>query len=99
MRISLVLALALFLAACGSSKPDTEEPTNTTEEPTTTEDPGTTEEPAVVAPEECEAAGGQVAWDIGDGNVQCPAGTFESSKVSGGVEPGLCCQPTPPDAE
>jgi hypothetical protein len=93
MRTSLVLALSLFLAACGSSKPDTEEPTNTTEEPTTTEEPG------VLTPQECEAAGGQVAWDIGDGSVQCPAGTFESSKVSGGVEPGLCCQATPADAE
>lgn len=88
MRTPLTLALSLFLAACGgSSKPDTTTP------------PDEPAEAAVVTPEECEAAGGTVAWDIGDGSVQCPDGSFESSKVSGGVEPGLCCKPLPDNAE
>ena len=95
MRTTLAIAFSMFLAACGSSKPDTEEPTttNTTEEQPAEEQPA--EEAAAVTPEECEASGGQVVGDIGDGNVQCPAGTFESSKVSGGVEAMLCCQPAP----
>ncbi|KAB2896270.1 MAG: hypothetical protein F9K40_14795 [Kofleriaceae bacterium] len=96
MRTVLLVALVTaFAAACGgSSKPDTTEPT------TTGDTPPPAEAPNVVTPEACEASGGTVAWDIGDGSVQCPGGTQESSKVSGGVEPALCCQPaTPAPAE
>jgi hypothetical protein len=98
MRTSLGFALALFLGSCGGSKPDAKTPTNdtTAEEPST--DPAPDEE-GVVTAAECEAAGGTVAWDIGDGSVQCEAGFFESSKVSGGVEAGLCCKQLPDNAE
>ena len=90
MRTSLtfILTLTLALAACGGkSKPDTT--TTTTEDTSKTPD----ESPAMVTPEECESTGGTVAWDIGDGSVKCPEGTAEASKVSGGVEAGLCCKP------
>ncbi len=100
LRTSLVaLSLALSAAACGgSSKPEPVPPDNTGSGEPADPDP-TPEEPATVTAQECEASGGTVAWDIGDGSVQCPAGTVESSKVSGGVEAGLCCQPPADGAE
>ena len=99
MRIAS-LALAVALAACGGkSNPEPTPTDNTTTDVPNDTPADPTGEPAAVTPEECEASGGQVAWDIGDGSVQCPAGTYETSKVSGGVEAGLCCAPTPANAE
>ena len=99
MRTSIALALGLLLAACGGSdKPDT----TTTPEPveqTDPTEPTDVTEPGAMTAAECESAGNQVAWDIGDGSVACPAGTTEVGKVSGGVEAALCCQPAPDDAE
>lgn len=83
------IALAFLLAACGGSdKPAPATP-----------DPESGETPVVMTAEECEAAGGTVAWDPGDGSGQCEAGFFEAADVSGGDEGGLCCQPMPDAAE
>jgi len=100
VRTSIVLALALFLAACGGSdKPGPSTPGDTTEESAEETPDSPTDSDEMVSPEECEASGGTVAWDIGDGSVQCEAGFFEQSNVSGGVEAGLCCVQTPDNAE
>ncbi len=40
---------------------------------------------------ECEALGGQVRGDIGDGQIQCAAGERELGRVSVGIEGGVCC--------
>ena len=100
MRTSITLALGLLLAACGGSdKADTTttpEPVEQTEQPIEPTEPT---EPGAMTAAECESAGNQVAWDIGDGSVACPTGTTEVGKVSGGVEAALCCQPSPDDAE
>jgi hypothetical protein len=83
------LALSIFVAACGnSSKPDTEQPVA----PDTVEPDGPDGEEAVLTPEECEASGGTVVGDIGDGKAKCPDHQ-ETAKVSGGVEQILCCLP------
>jgi hypothetical protein len=72
MRTSLVLALAL-LAACSKKSPDPQ-PT-TTPEPTTEQPPaddGNHEERPGLTAAACEAQGGKVIGDIGDGAVNKP---------------------------
>jgi hypothetical protein len=93
MKTFLLAALVALLPACGkkSSAPPVE-PDNTAgtgDEPVG--DPPA-EEPAPTTAEECEAAGYQVVGDIGDGNVQCPAGTEEVSRIQYGIEGGVCCK-------
>jgi hypothetical protein len=92
MRTSIILTLTLFLAACGGSKPgpSTPEPDTTGETPATGD---------MMTPDECEAAGGHVVGDIGDGSVACPDGEVHAGDVSGGVEQQLCCAPEPSDME
>lgn len=94
---TLLITLALALAACGGKSNPAPAPDDTTAEPgdDTTGDP-TSE---LMTPEECEADGGQVVGDIGDGSVQCPEGFDATGNVSGGVEASLCCHETPDDAE
>ena len=41
--------------------------------------------------EQCECAGYQVVGDIGDGQVKCPEGTTEVSRINYGIEGGVCC--------
>lgn len=75
MRISIVLALALAAAAACSKKNPDAEPT-TTPEPTTTEQPpaddGNHEERPGLTAAACEAQGGKVVGDIGDGAIHKP---------------------------
>jgi hypothetical protein len=74
---TLSIILLLFVAACGcKSAPKPTDPGPAT--PTTAA--------------ECEAAGYQVVGDIGDGKVQCPGGAEEVSRITYGVEGGLCCK-------
>ena len=97
LSLSLSLSLSLLAAACGGADkptPTTPDPDPTAEAPA--DDPAA---PELMAHEQCEAAGGSVVGDIGDGSVQCPEGTVEIGNVSGGVEAQLCCQPTPDGAE
>ena len=86
MKKIFALSFVLMMMACGGkSKPPTTEPT-----------PGTGTPPAAATPtnaEECEAAGYQVVGDIGDGQVKCPDGTEEVSRIQYGIEGGVCCDP------
>ena len=80
IAISFVLA-----AACGSkSKPASTEPTEAACAAT-----GENGTPATA--EECECAGMMVVGDIGDGQVKCPEGTNEVSRIQYGIEGGVCC--------
>ena len=92
---TICLAIALVLAGCGSSQPPPPSPP--------------TDEPAKPAPErkslaqpECEAQGGTVVGDIGDGATQrpdyvCPSGKPPLGNIAppaGGpmaVEGSVCC--------
>lgn len=49
--------------------------------------------PAPTTIEECEAAGYRVVGDIGDGQVECPDGQEEVSRLEYGIEGGVCCKP------
>lgn len=83
-----LFAFALTLAACGGkSKPAEPTPTPTQ----AADDCGVTDVPATA--EQCECKGLTVVGDIGDGQVACPEGSTEVSKISYGIEGGVCCQP------
>ena len=100
MRIFLTLAISLSLAACGGSKPTSSEPppADTTNE--SLGDTGDGEgEASMMSPDDCEAQGGSVVGDIGDGSVACENGWTEIGNVSGGIEEQLCCQPPGDDDE
>ena len=88
----IIFAFAITLAACGGkSKPAEPEPTPTEQ---AGDDCGI--DPAVGTPataEQCECKGLTVVGDIGDGQVACPEGSTEVSKISYGIEGGVCCQP------
>jgi hypothetical protein len=82
-----IIAL-LFAAACGGkgkTPPTNHVPPEPPAAPTTAE--------------ECEAAGYTVVGDIGDGQVKCPAGTEEVSRIQYGIEGGVCCKPGAPVGE
>jgi hypothetical protein len=87
---SLFASLFVLGAACSKKGPPPTEPT-----------PGTsaaTGEPAApTTAEECESAGYQVVGDIGDGQVKCPEGTTEISRIQYGIEGGVCCSGGPAD--
>ena len=91
MRNLLVSVLFVSIAACGGkSKP-------------TAAEPATPAEPSPATPptnaEECEAAGYTVVGDIGDGQVKCPEGSEEISRIQYGIEGGVCCKALPATAE
>ncbi len=107
MRTS-TLCLVLALAASCSKKPA--EPDTTTPEPTTTDpvttpagDEGKAERPALSAAD-CEAQGGKVVGDIGDGAIHKPDYKCEGSGEApigsiapdpGGptaIEGAVCCK-------
>lgn len=93
MRIFLALSFALSLAACGSkAKPAPQEPTGGSADPAAACNPeGPDGTPATA--EQCECMGLQVVGDIGDGQVKCPDGSTEVSRIRYGIEGGVCCQP------
>lgn len=79
----LALALASSLAACGGKSRPAPAPTPACQ----LDGPGGT--PATA--EQCECAGMQVVGDIGDGQVACPEGLTEVSRIQYGIEGGVCC--------
>ncbi len=97
MRIFLSIAISVSLAACGASKSSSSSSPSAPPSDTTNEslgDSGDGEgEPAMMSPDDCEAQGGTVVGDIGDGSVACEDGWSELGNVSGGIEEQLCCQP------
>ena len=94
MRILIALSFALSLAACGSkAKPAPPEPAPTggSADPAAACNPeGPDGTPATA--EQCECMGLQVVGDIGDGQVKCPDGSTEVSRIRYGIEGGVCCQ-------
>jgi hypothetical protein len=83
------ILFVLGLCACGNKSTPPTEPAPTNEEAPTGE-PAAAGTPTTA--EECEAAGYQVVGDIGDGQVKCPDGTTEVSRIQYGIEGGVCCQ-------
>jgi hypothetical protein len=82
-KLMIAFALALALAACGGKKqPEPAEPLPAPAEPT----PG-----AAMTPDECNARGGIVKGDIGDGQVRCDDGQEELGRVDQGIEGAVCC--------
>jgi hypothetical protein len=101
------LLTSAFLAGCGGSQSAPGAPTGAAEEPKSAPEPApsegedASERPAVTAPE-CEAGGGVVVGDIGDGAIhrpeyRCPSGAPPSGSIRAaeggpmGVEGSVCC--------
>lgn len=85
--------LVVALAACGSkSSPP---PASPDPQPDVT-DPSAAcnlegENGTPATAEQCECLGFEVVGDIGDGQVKCPDGKSEVSKIRYGIEGGVCC--------
>ena len=96
MKQLLMIAMFVGAVACGGkSKPaPNPEPGAGTAEP---DGPGLGSEgcgeDAPATAEQCECHGWQVVGDIGDGQVKCPDGTTEISRIQYGIEGGVCCAP------
>jgi hypothetical protein len=94
LPLSIAFVLAAAAAGCGGkSKPA---------EPVTP-DPSAAchldgENGTPATAEQCECAGYQVVGDIGDGQVTCPEGTTEVSRIQYGIEGGVCCVKGQPGA-
>ena len=90
------LVLALSLAACGGggkSKPADTSPPDPSAACHLDGEGGT---PSTA--EQCECAGYEVVGDIGDGQVKCPEGQVEISRINYGIEGGVCCEKGEPGA-
>ena len=106
MRTTSFAIAILLLAACKqqpANKPsETPEPTGGPPGPATDVDDGKAERPKLTAPD-CEAQGGKVVGDIGDGAIHRPDYTCESGSPPIGtivpdpagpaaVEGAVCCK-------
>lgn len=88
-----LIIIAMFVAACGGKSNPAPAPTPDPDSiGAGTEGCG---EDAPATAEQCECHGWQVVGDIGDGQVACPEGTTEISRIQYGIEGGVCCQPAP----
>lgn len=95
-----VLAAALSLSACGGSEaePEAERGVEASGgDEGLPPEPRTAERETMTA-EECEAQGGEVVGDIGDGAIHrpdyvCPSGQPPIADVPLGVEGSVCCPP------
>jgi hypothetical protein len=83
------LAAASTLAGCGGSRSSDGETPKTETAPEATP-PGS---PEPITQEACQAQGGRIAGDIGDGKVKCNEGEKEVGRVQLGIEGSLCCVP------
>lgn len=101
MRAIYAIAIASSLAACGpkSSTPPSSPPADDTPVAVGGED-GLPPDPAAERPsytaEQCEAEGGTVVGDIGDGAVhrpdyRCENGDEPVARVDSGIEGAVCC--------
>lgn len=103
MRTMLISSLLILgLVACGGkAKPAPPEPTAT--EPTPTDRAaacnleGPDQTPATM--EQCQCMGMEAVGDIGNGQVACPEGHVEVSKIRFGIEGGVCCANREPGPE
>jgi|GEM_PF-3100640 len=92
---TFIFAGFLTLAACGSKSspaPTTPEPTGeTATDPTTNACNPEGENGTPTTMEQCQCMGFEAVGDIGDGQVKCPDGLTEVSKIRYGIEGGVCC--------
>jgi hypothetical protein len=94
IRTAWLAAILVSLTACGGASPEPEEPAGEqTELPPDSEQ---AERPSMTA-EECEAQGGQVVGDIGDGAIhrpeyRCESGEPPVGSIPLGVEGSVCCR-------
>jgi hypothetical protein len=98
---TILVTIVLALAACGSKSTPAPAPTPSTGSST---DPaaacnleGPDHTPATK--EQCDCMGMQSVGDIGNGQVKCPDGTIEVSKIRFGIEGGVCCAKGEPGPE
>jgi hypothetical protein len=94
IRAAWLVAILVSLTACGGASPQAEEPAG--EETVIPPDSETAERPSMTA-EECEAQGGQVVGDIGDGAIhrpeyRCESGEAPIGSIPLGVEGSVCCR-------
>jgi hypothetical protein len=103
--VSAVLLISVCLVGCGSSKsaPESPQEGGAESQPAAEPPPNPTDaaRPALTA-EACEAGGGTVVGDIGDGAIhrpdyRCPSGAQPSANISApgegpmAVEGSVCC--------
>ena len=93
IRTAWFVALLVSLTACGGASPEAEEPAGEELPPPDAEQ---AERPSMTA-EECEAQGGQVVGDIGDGAIhrpeyRCESGEPPIASIPLGVEGSVCCR-------
>jgi hypothetical protein len=94
MRIATLFVASLLLAAaCGGKKPVAEKLPSPHVECQLDGPNGT---PATA--QQCTCAGMMPVGDIGNGSVACPEGAIEVSKISFGIEGGVCCAKGEPAA-
>ncbi len=92
-----LLCVVLFVAACGGKSNPAPAPQPDPGDGAGLGSEGCGEDaPATAA--QCECHGWQVVGDIGDGQVKCPDGTKEMSRIEYGIEGGVCCAPDADDA-
>jgi hypothetical protein len=86
--------IACFAAACGGKQAPTPAP-EPAEGPAgqSTGAPACGDDGKPTNAEQCECHGWTVVGDIGNGQVACPDGTTEVSRITYGIEGGVCCSP------
>jgi hypothetical protein len=107
-KLGVSLLCTLWVAACGGAQTEPTTPSSTgasaeasTAEPQPQAAPGKGERPSMTA-QECEAAGGTVVGDIGDGAIHkpdylCASGSPPSASIRAAegqpvaVEGNVCC--------
>ena len=92
-------ALFLLAAACSSTPPAdppaTDDPAPVASDAPPVDAPSETQRPEMSAAD-CEAKGGTVVGDIGDGKIhrpefRCPSGSPPIGRIALGVEGSVCC--------
>ena len=82
-KLMLGSIVALALAACGGKPKAAPAPTPACQLDGPNGTPATADQ--------CTCAGMLVVGDRGDGQVACPDGAVEVSRIQLGIEGGLCC--------
>lgn len=94
LSISFVFAITCALIGCGSKSAPPVEPDPGTAAATGAgggDDCNVPEGGTPANAEQCECKGMTVVGDIGDGQVKCPDGLIEVSRIQYGIEGGVCC--------
>jgi hypothetical protein len=97
------LVLVVSLSACSAAPEPKVEPQSVASAPVVTDAPPPETDRPELTTEACEAKGGKVVGDIGDGAVhrpdyKCESGLPPIGRVALGVEGSVCCTGAPPAA-